>query len=242
MQAATLAIILLAFFGPFAISVATSSTRSRRRPIVANVVAQIFLSATTIIAVFLCVSELRRPLADIGLSLPNWRTPLVAIVFVGGFLWVVGPLLARVPRLLGPEGVEAGLAALNEIPSGLLVETVFVVAVSEEILYRGVGLNLSAEMIGMAPAVSLTSAAFALAHAPLWGPGPASTIGLTGGLIFSAYYLLSGDLWAVVLAHIVIDLSGIVAARFRRGGPPSSSMTISTRSKARGEAGRDDLD
>lgn len=217
MQAASLAVMNLALLGPFAIAVATSTARSRLRPIIANVVAQILLSATTFVVVCLCVNVLRWPPADIGLSPPNWRTPLLAIALVAVFFFLAGPLLARLSELLGLEGFEAGLAALKEIPSGLLVEAVFVVAVSEEILYRGVGLNIAAEMLGMTPAVVLTSAAFALAHAPLWGPGPASTIGLAGGLVFSTFYLLSGDLWAVALAHIIIDLSGIISPRLRRG-------------------------
>jgi hypothetical protein len=49
------------------------------RPIIANVVAQILLSATTFVVVCLCVNELRWPPADIGLSPPNWGTPLLAI-------------------------------------------------------------------------------------------------------------------------------------------------------------------
>jgi membrane protease YdiL (CAAX protease family) len=133
------------------------------------------------------------------------------------FILAIGPWLLRLPGLLGFQGFERGFAQVNTVPLGALIVGVVVVGTCEEILYRGIGYSLHAEIVGPVLAIILASTAFMIAHIPLWGIGHSLTTGLSGAA-FTAFYALSGDLWANVLAHITIDLAGLIYPRLVRGG------------------------
>lgn len=176
----------------------------------ANIGAQILLAAITAAAILLCLGPLHKALASIGLSLPTWRTPLLALALAASFIWFIGPCLAKGREWLGATGFEQGFAELRQLRLSTLVAAVLVVATLEEALYRGVGYNLLMEWVGPAAALVLVSIAFSIAHIPLWGMAPSLTIGLLGGGVFTAFYAATGDLWANGLAHIAVDMVGIV--------------------------------
>lgn len=217
MQGALLATLFLALFGPLLVAAATRSMARRGARNLANVGAQVLLAAITAGAIFLCVGPLHRPLASIGLSLPTWRTPLLALALAASFLCFIGPCLAKVRERFGAQGFEQGFAELRQVQLPTLVATVLIVATLEEALYRGIAYNLLMEWAGPAVALVLVSIAFSIAHIPLWGMAPSLTIGLLGGGVFTAFYAATGDLWANGLAHIAVDMVGIVLPLRHRG-------------------------
>jgi membrane protease YdiL (CAAX protease family) len=87
---------------------------------------------------------------------------------------------------------------------------VVVVSASEEWLYRAYAIERLQAMVSrpsLAGALSL--AAFGLAHLPLWGPGVALTTLVSGG-VFTALYIWRRDITALILAHVITDLYGLV--------------------------------
>ena len=62
----------------------------------------------------------------------------------------------------------------------------------------------------LAGLISLT--AFTLVHLPLWGPGPALSI-IVSGAIFTGLYLWRRDITLLITAHVLTDLYGIVLSR-----------------------------
>jgi membrane protease YdiL (CAAX protease family) len=69
--------------------------------------------------------------------------------------------------------------------------------------------KLSAVLGSRLAAAVVSSVVFAYAHAPLWGIG-ASTALLIPALFSALFYLWRRDLSANVLAHIAVDLVGVV--------------------------------
>jgi membrane protease YdiL (CAAX protease family) len=171
-QVIAFASIGLSLFGPLIVALATSGRGWRRRPLAANVTAQILIAATTVATIFLTVWGLRSSLASIGLSMPDWHSPLLAVVLAVPFILAIGPWLLRLPGLLGFQGFERGFAQVNTIPLGALIVGVVVVGTCEEILYRGIGYSLLAEIVGPVLAIILASTAFMIAHIPCGGSGP----------------------------------------------------------------------
>ena len=89
-------------------------------------------------------------------------------------------------------------------------------ALGEELLYAGVVFGLATRWLGSRRrwlAVLLTALVFALAHLPGYLAAelaPASVVGRMGlntasWVIFGTIYLLSGNLWLVVVAHAATD-------------------------------------
>ena len=56
----------------------------------------------------------------------------------------------------------------------------------------------------------LSVVVFAVAHVSFWGPGPALTTFITGG-VATAFYVWRRDLLANVIAHVVTDAVGLLA-------------------------------
>ena len=77
---------------------------------------------------------------------------------------------------------------------------------AEELLYRGYAQTRLAELTGSA---ALSVLAFALAHGPLWGAGPALSFLVSGGFL-AAFFAWRRDLLANVTAHVVLDAVGLV--------------------------------
>jgi membrane protease YdiL (CAAX protease family) len=83
-------------------------------------------------------------------------------------------------------------------------------AAVEELAWRGFLLGALAAPLGLAGALGVTSAAFALAHAGVRGRMRLVHV-LTGG-VFGGLYLASGRLAAAVAAHVVYNALVVTAA------------------------------
>lgn len=150
-----------------------------------------------------------RTMAFLGLGRPSVASLVWGIALASSFIFVLGPLLFRLPKWLGFAGFDAPLADLKGLPAWYLVIAVLIGGTVEEILYRGFALNEIAALIGSYwIAGTITVLAFAAAHVPTWGWGPAITTTISGA-IFTAFYIWRQDLWTTIIAHVLIDFVGI---------------------------------
>jgi membrane protease YdiL (CAAX protease family) len=90
--------------------------------------------------------------------------------------------------------------------AGAWTVLVTLVAVAEEALLRGALFRSVESWLGPVAALLLTSAAFALLHLPLYGPG-AMPLDFAVGLWLGALRLLTGGWAAPAAAHAVADLA-----------------------------------
>jgi len=200
----TAALVLLALFGP---AVLGALSRGTRRPLVLL----LWQAALALLALGLFALA---PVPDPAPPGP-WTLPLAAGLMIL-FVFVVGPFSLRLPARLGLRGFERGIAALDRIPTPLLASAILVNGAAEEVLQRAVALPLLTGLTGsLGLAAVLTVLGAAAAHWPGWGTGPAVALVLSGAVLM-AVYLASGDLWAMVLAHILIDIAGLLMPRLRR--------------------------
>lgn len=206
-MAAQLALVVLALAGPTLLSVLLR--RARRWP--AWVVGQGLLGA--LVAGCLWLAQPGLP----PLRPPDAMTLVLASGLTAAFVGPLGRLLLALPGWLGLRGFEDGIAGHDSTPLPWLSGQVLTNGIAEEVLYRWVGLSLLIGLTGSLPlAAALVVLAGALAHWPVWGAGVAISV-LVSGAILTLAYALTGDLWAVILAHVATDTVGLILPRIRRG-------------------------
>jgi membrane protease YdiL (CAAX protease family) len=120
-----------------------------------------------------------------------WFGTALCSALFAGVAFVTAPAL-RIPNL-------------EQVGLGLLLFAVGV-APAEELFYRGVLFATAEKSFGPSGAVVLTSLAFAVAHAPVYGIG---SLGVTAcaGLLLGWLRLWSGSLAPSTAAHVVADLT-----------------------------------
>ncbi len=205
--------LALALLGP--VLVASAFAGVPPGVLVANAAAQGLIVALALAVAWIVRARERLPWSSVGLRRPDLGTAAWGVALAAFYVAVAAPLMVALLVALRARGFEATVSALGRFPLAYRVVTVLVVAPIEELLYRGYAIErLSAAMtpqLGarraswLAAAVSVV--AFALAHAPLWGPGVAFVL-LIPGVFGAAFYLWRRDLAANVLAHVVTDLVG----------------------------------
>ncbi|WP_149535525.1 CPBP family intramembrane glutamic endopeptidase [Siccirubricoccus phaeus] len=173
-------------------------------------------AALLLLALFLLLLVLvweGRGLDSLGFGAPFLTHSLpLGLGLAALFILVVGPLLLRLPAWLGFGGFEAGIARLHRYPRWYLALAACLGGAVEELLYRGFAYTRLAEALPAWLAGLAVVAAFALAHLPLWGTGPALATALSGALLTAAF-AWSGDLPALMLAHVTTDLAGLLGRR-----------------------------
>ena len=154
----------------------------------------------------------RRPLASLELRPLRAASVLWGLAAAAVLVYAVVPLASGVVRALGLAGFERGLSAVLALPLWLRVVAVLTGGIVEEVLYRGHAITRVAHVTGSrALAAALSVAIFALAHGPLWGPGPVVSFLFSGGFL-AAFFLWRRDLLANVVAHVTVDALGLVFA------------------------------
>ena len=114
---------------------------------------------------------------------------------------------------------DAGLQSFSALPRWYLALAIVIVAAGEEWLYRGYAIERLEALTGdawLAGAVSLI--AFGLVHLPLWGVGVSLTTLVSGG-IATALYIATRDISFLMLAHVLTDLYGFLAAPLAKPKP-----------------------
>ena len=184
------------------------------------------LSVVSIILIVLVVFALARyreglPLRRLGFARVGWSSMAIGLTLTLFFTMVVGPFAYWTVTQLNMGTFEEGLSNLATLPTWYLVLTIVFVATAEELLYRAYAIeSLSAitGSVGIAGAVSLL--AFAAAHVPMWGWGPALTT-LVSGAVATLVYVWRRDVVALIVAHTAADLYGIVIAPYIAGKLPT---------------------
>jgi uncharacterized protein len=145
----------------------------------------------------------RRPLASIGLVRPTWRS--LAWGTAAAFAIVAG--LAVIYAVVLPQAPMANIA---HVPKWLSVLIVVRAAVFEELCYRGFAIERLGEITGSRRlAAVLSLAAFTLVHLYGWNWSHLIIV-LFAGFVLTALYLWRRDLVANMVAHFLIDITGVV--------------------------------
>src|SRR5215470_18818510 len=177
------------------------------------------LSVVSIILIVLVVFALARykeglPLRRLGFAGVGWSSMAIGLTLTLFFTTIMGPFAYWTVTQLNMGTFEEGLSNLATLPTWYLILTIVFVATAEELLYRAYAIeSLSAitGSVGIAGVVSLL--AFAAAHVPMWGWGPAFTT-LVSGAVATLVYVWRRDIVALIVAHVATDLYAIVIAPY----------------------------
>ncbi|MGZ0747729.1 CPBP family intramembrane glutamic endopeptidase [Haloparvum sp. AD34] len=165
----------------------------------------VFLAALTGLAWWTDV-----PASAFGLTLATLDAAAVAVGLGAGVVLYAGnETAARLGEQFGfsaPEALRSAMAPTNRAEWALLLLAVLpTIAVFEELLFRGALVGVLAVGFGIDPwlLVVASSAVFGLGHGAQGRLGILVTAGL--GLVLAAVFVLTGNLFVVILAHYVIN-------------------------------------
>lgn len=152
----------------------------------------------------------RRPLSSIGL-----RTPRASDLALGVAAGVsIFTLLAAIYLVIFPAlhwSESSQFKNIAAIPYWLQCLVVVRAAVSEEIAFRGYGIERLQELTGSRSVAGLaTWSVFTLDHVSYWGWHHLLVAG-TAGAVLTLFYLWRRNLWASMLAHFIVDAVGFLA-------------------------------
>ncbi|WP_217628992.1 CPBP family intramembrane glutamic endopeptidase [Halopelagius longus] len=152
-----------------------------------------------------------RPLRSLGVRRPDRidAAYLLAATVLGFLaLAATGPLV----EMLGlAQSGQTGMG-VEEYGVGIAVAAAVTTGVVEEVLYRGYAIERLAERSESAlVAGGLSWAAFTVAHAVSWQLGDLLQVALAA-LVFTLVYVRRRSLFAVVGAHVLIWLLGVLGA------------------------------
>jgi uncharacterized protein len=156
------------------------------------------------------VSVERQSLSSVGLRQPSASTIGWGLLLLFGINFVLSPATMWIVNKTGLGGFEHGLRQLLAIPVWYRVFLAVSAGVVEETLYRGYAVERLASLTGSYWVGGLVAVvAFGAAHIPVWGPGPALVF-LVDGAAATLFYVWKRDLLALVVAHALGDVFGLV--------------------------------
>lgn len=175
-------------------------------------------NALILAVILLLVAALERmPIGVLGLRLGARDAIYVLCAAAATWFMATGfvRLLAAVGRISlhgesPAERPEADRSSGSVRQAVLAVTVLLVVALQEEVLFRGyAGFNL--RYLGWAAVLALTTLIFVVVHF-LTNRVSATQIGswAAGGLMIGAVYIVSGSIWAAFAVHFVTDLVNVV--------------------------------
>ena len=142
--------------------------------------------------------------------------------YIGGFMvgYCVYVAVAQLflQSVSGSDGVRSAGGIM------IYILTMFLVGMNEEVIMRGIVLNLFADRFsntrrGVLAAIILSSVIFGAAHIPNVLSGvPLSSALIQAlqatllGVLFAAIYLRSGNLWICIIIHALVDFGGLMAS------------------------------
>jgi len=146
----------------------------------------------------------KRPLSSIGLCKPTVADLALAVAAGALILAVLATVyLVIFPALHWNEGAQ--FKTIATIPYWLQCLTVVRAAVSEEITFRGYGIERVQELTGSRTMASLlTWSVFTLDHVAYWG-WPHLLVAGSAGAVLTLFYLWRRNLYANMLAHFIVD-------------------------------------
>jgi membrane protease YdiL (CAAX protease family) len=160
----------------------------------------------------------RLPLSAIGLGRPSWKSLLWGFAAAIAIRVGVGLVIVLYTELSGGLAVrdfahDIGTATnFGQLPFAALVFLALRAGITEEILFRGYGIERLSAVIGNRGAAALISLAiFTLAHLGLWDLRYLILVFPTG-VILTLLYLWRHDLWANIFAHFLTDATSLFFA------------------------------
>lgn len=180
------------------------------------------LAGATLLILANGVGGLWPVLETIGLAEPTGRSLLWGVIGAAG-LMVAASLLAVVQRAAKlPMGDNDAFQRITTLPTPHRAFVVLTAAVVEETLFRGVALGVGSQLFGgMGAAVAVSVGAFTLAHLR-WSTLHLAQVAVAGAGFCALFLLTDGDLWACIIAHLIVDGIGFLAVpallRRRREG------------------------
>jgi membrane protease YdiL (CAAX protease family) len=198
----THATLVAALLGPPLFAVASNGLFGELPPLRIQVVLQLLYCVFAASVVWVVLRRERLPLRSIGVKRPTWSTLAGAILVALVALYVLPLATTPLIKLLGTEGLDAGLQRLAALPAWFRVFVGVTGGAVEELLYRGFAVERLAAMTGRRwLAGTLAALAFGFAHVPAWGLAFSLVADLPFGILMTAFYLWRRDLLANVLAH-----------------------------------------
>jgi membrane protease YdiL (CAAX protease family) len=171
----------------------------------------VFWALTALMVCYILFVE-RRPLSTISLRLPNWKSLTFGSAGAAAMIAGMALIYMVVFPAIGLSSNEAGLVTLKATPVWFKVMLIVRAAVFEELYYRGFAIERLTEITRLrwlAAAISLL--AFTFAHLNYWGWAHLIVAGF-GGIILTGLYLWRRDLSCNMIAHLLTDAVGILAA------------------------------
>jgi uncharacterized protein len=212
--------LTLALTGPVAIAFVSRDAVNSAPAFMVHVLslACIILTVLVVFALTRCLEGI--PLRRLGFARVGWSSIAIGLVLALFFVMVFGPFAYWAVAKLNMGSFDNGLSILAILPTWYLVLTIVIVAAAEELLYRAYAIERLAAITGSyGIAGALSVSAFATAHVPLWGWGPALTM-LVSGAVAALVYVWRRDVVALIIGHIATDLYDIVIAPYIGGKLP----------------------
>ena len=200
----------LALGGPTLLAVASDRIIPGANGVARSLIAQLVMWALLVAIVVITLKCERQPLSSLGVRTPAGSSLFWGLIAAAALIYGVVPLATALVAVSDLPGFEQGLSEVLALPLWLRVVAVATGGVVEEVLFRGYAITrLEAVTGSQIFAAAFSVLVFALAHWPLWGPGPVLTFVLSGGFL-AAWFLWRRDLVANIVAHAVVDSIGLV--------------------------------
>lgn len=151
-------------------------------------------------------------------------------LYIGGFL--TGYCCLTLMAQCYVQALDADAKLVSALEIVFFVLTMFLIGWTEELIFRGVVMNLFLERFsktkrGILASVILSSVLFGAVHLTNISSGvslaSASIQAVTAGLlgvILGAVYVRSGNLWLVIMYHALVDFAGLMGSGLFGGGTP----------------------
>lgn len=164
-----------------------------------------------IVGVWVADGSIGDTMGRLGLDTIRIRSVVFGVAGAAVLMLAAGLVMAaqRAARLA--YGDRDSFARLVARPLSHRVLVVLTAAVVEEVLYRGVGIGIGRDVFsGPLIAAAVSTLAFTAAHFR-WQVSHLPAVAVSG-LVLSGLYIVSGDLWACILAHLLVDAAGLLIA------------------------------
>lgn len=154
----------------------------------------------------------REPVSSLWWKRIAWASVGWAAALALLHVFVVFPATEALRTALGVEGYGSGMKKALAMPVELRLFAVITAGIVEEVLFRGYAVTRLLRLLrNPVSAAIIASAAFAVLHLPMWGPGPSLSF-FVGGLVTTGIFIWRRDLWMMIFAHIINDAWGLIVS------------------------------
>jgi membrane protease YdiL (CAAX protease family) len=213
--------VLLALAGPPSLAYASRRAFGESPGLGIQVALQLVLCSIAGVVMVVVTRAERLSLRSIGFRRPDWASVGSALGVALIVIFVLPLLTTPLMTALDLGGPESGIRAIGRLPMWFRAFVAVTSGIVEEMLYRGYAVERLAAMTGRPWVGGLIAvAAFAAAHIPFWGVGPALGADLPFGAVMTGVYLWRRDLFANAGAHSLLLLVSMLSVPAIAAGTP----------------------